>query len=284
MTTVAPVSLRVHSQGGLLRVSVSRSAPAPRGVRGIIREFTSAARKRLMDLMARISYSQLDGFRHRAVFLTLTYLDSPSPLESARQLDVFLKRVRRRFPSASGIWRKELQKRGAIHYHLIIFNIPYWHKSDVQKVWGEVIGQERPFTRIEAIRTRNGVFYYVSKYMTKDNDDDDGGSDDGERSDASGLDNDTYLTAGNRWWGVFNRKNLPLAPAISTNFPYDLNSLGWIKSIAGLFWPPAGEWSRTLIIDGEEMIVPSLGFTLYLSESRAAQLHATFARILIGDF
>ncbi len=139
--------------------------------------------------------------KNRAIFLTLTSLAVMPPDIAKVYLFSFLKRMLRRFPGASGIWRMDFQERGATHFHLIIFNVPFWDKRDVQDSWGEIIGEARPFTRIEMIKSWRGVMSYTAKYCA--------------RVGNSGFNNVTYLTEGDngpgRFWGVFNRVKLPKA-------------------------------------------------------------------------
>ena len=62
----------------------------------------------------------------------------------------------------------EFQKRGAIHYHAIIFNIPYVHAPTIGKIWN--VGCKGS-VHIEKIDDMHDVGSYVCKYMTKSSDD-----------------------------------------------------------------------------------------------------------------
>jgi hypothetical protein len=110
------------------------------------------------------------------------------------------------------VWRLEFQKRGAPHFHLILFGVGYVGKDAVKKQWGEVIGQEfwdytrassergpeEPYTRIERVKNRRHLLAYASKYMAKLPD---------------GFNYISYLTGESigRFWGVINAKKLPFA-------------------------------------------------------------------------
>lgn len=59
----------------------------------------------------------------------------------------------------------EVQQRGAIHYHVIFYNLPYISKSDLAAVWS--FG----FVRINSIYNSDRVAFYLVKYLTKSNDD-----------------------------------------------------------------------------------------------------------------
>lgn len=62
----------------------------------------------------------------------------------------------------------EFQKRGAIHYHAVFFNIPYvvGLKDLVAEIWGE------GFVKVESLKKKkknvNDIGFYLTKYMTKE--------------------------------------------------------------------------------------------------------------------
>jgi len=97
--------------------------PAGAGLRGRINSFSHKSRRRLMETVASVD--------RRAVavplFVTLTY-PSSFPTDYTvykKHLDTFLKRLRRAFPNVWAIWRLEFQKRGAPHFHILIFGARY---------------------------------------------------------------------------------------------------------------------------------------------------------------
>lgn len=102
----------------------------------------------------------------------------------------------------------EFQKRGAPHFHLVLANLPFIQKGVVQEWWGAIIGHDKPFTRIEAVKDEK-VLKYVCKYVAK--------SGDAEEESACGYDTllkpqDTeQLPPTGRVWGVFNKPALPEA-------------------------------------------------------------------------
>lgn len=59
----------------------------------------------------------------------------------------------------------EYQKRGAIHYHCVMFNVPYIANSELADIWGN------GYVKINNITQVDNLGAYVSKYMTKDNED-----------------------------------------------------------------------------------------------------------------
>lgn len=59
----------------------------------------------------------------------------------------------------------EFQKRGAVHYHAVFFNVPYTKnlKVLVPEIWQE------GFVKVESIKKHiHDVGYYLTKYMTKE--------------------------------------------------------------------------------------------------------------------
>jgi hypothetical protein len=206
------------------------------GRRGLVNGFSRSSRKRLLELLASLEPGNQQG-RVVAVFLTLTFPGVPSPFEAKAFLQTFLKRAGRRFPGASGVWRLEFQRRGSPHFHLMLFGLPFWRKDEVQRVWGEVIGEDRPFTRIEAVRSWRQCIAYAAKYMSKPSEfgpaapvsgapsvaEQDGT---GDGTGSGGFNYDAYLTDSEtgeiftgRVWGVFNRAGLPFGDIFEVTQP-----------------------------------------------------------------
>jgi len=76
-----------------------------------------------------------------------------------RHLDTFLKFLRRK--NLKYFWVLEFQKRGAVHYHLIIFNLPYMELSNMRLLW--------PFghSHLVIVRNRATAVRYLIKYLSK---------------------------------------------------------------------------------------------------------------------
>jgi hypothetical protein len=191
--------------------------------RGRICGYSGKSRSRMLALVASLNAQILP------VFVTLTY-DSEwdnDPLAWKTDLDTFGKWLLRAYPQASFIWKLEPQKRGAPHFHLLVYGIPFLPWQAVAVRWVEIVNQCRlpknfpvekgklgaaafhrwifnnvenydvmnhllAGVRVEAIRSRNGVMRYCSKnYMGK------------ECELPPGWENV------GRFWGVVGRKNLP---------------------------------------------------------------------------
>jgi len=177
----------VYYQGGMA-VDIAYPAkpsilakPSPK--RGKIKGFSRASRKRLMHLLGEIDKSEYE----RAYFITLTYPEHyPDWVTAKAHFDAFYKRMVRKFGDFPVLWRAELQARGAIHFHCIAFLgvdvLDAELSAIVAGAWYEVAGGGDPYHylfHIGALRGSKGcasrvgsmrrVLYYVSKYVAKVN-------------------------------------------------------------------------------------------------------------------
>ena len=149
-------AISLHSPGG---------AHHGGGVRGKS-PYSRQARARLLALMLSIKTEP-------AHFITLTYPDNVDFTweQSFCHLTVFIKRLRRRFPRHSLLWKREYTSAGILHFHLI-----YWgpslsgHFEEFSRYWYECCGSLSPDhlaagTKIEV--PRGNWHYYLSKYISK---------------------------------------------------------------------------------------------------------------------
>lgn len=170
-------SVLLEAQGHVFKVKV-QSAEYDRiggGDRRKIQRFSRQSRKRMLEKLARIDWEQA-GF---VCFITLTYPDRsgpPSADETERDRRTFLKRIRRRHPAASAIWRREWESRKSgdfqglrfPHYHFLFFGLPFLHHEKLNGMWCGVLdypGYVR--TQIKGLKSWRQGIYYVSKYMAK---------------------------------------------------------------------------------------------------------------------
>ena len=100
-------------------------------------------------------------------FLTLTFKENVTELKWAnREFSKFIQRLNW-YLDATGNYKVkyltvvEFQKRGAIHYHTVIFNMPYVPAKQLQEVW------KHGFIKINKIDDVTNLGAYVAKYMTK---------------------------------------------------------------------------------------------------------------------
>jgi hypothetical protein len=143
-------------------------------------------------------------------FITLTWHEQwPTPTEAKRALDVFLKRMKRRFPAASAVWKMEPQKRGMPHFHLLVFGLPYVPFQKVSAIWHECTAEASDAHRRSGVDVEHKVNDdgklqgYLAKYMSKE-------TSSWPTEQMPGDLADTWEHPG-RYWGVFNRRALPVA-------------------------------------------------------------------------
>lgn len=253
-------TLKLEFQGKFVAAAIRYPSDRKykRGIRGKITEFSPASRVRMFDLFHRLKPVK------KAVFLTLTYgEDYPDATTAKNQLRAFLERIRRitSCKGSAAVWRMEFQERGAIHFHIIFFGLPYIDKEEIQRWWGEIINVDRPFSRIEFIKSYNGIIYYVSKYIAKV-----------EPVLESGFISPTYLHAYNlkygefigRQWGIFQRQHMPFAERVTMERDYTRWAFDRFRELAAAqFAPIAGYMSQ--------------GFRLYVKDAKQWE---TIARYL----
>mgnify|MGYP000938765028 CR=1 FL=1 len=164
--------VRAYDGGSLIE---SRPVGFPKrkkggGMRGKITKFTRAARKRMMKKLATFRREELA----KALFITLTYpAEYPDGKRAKRDLDRFLKRLWRKYPSAAWIWREELQKRGAPHFHLLVLGVDFIPHGWIAYVWWDVCGRIsiehlKAGTEVRRVKSYKHCFYYVTKYLAKE--------------------------------------------------------------------------------------------------------------------
>lgn len=219
----------VEAQGSLLSLRVTGFKPRPSqggSKRGVIRAFSRASRRRLMRFMARLKVRKI-----RATFLTLTFTEMVTHEQAKIVFKRFAMRLRRLFSQASVVWRLEYQpKRGAIHYHLLCFNLPFWKQSEVQKTWEACTLEPRSIVDIRLVHGARSVMAYVSKYIAKvDNDA------------PTSLDDGSYQHEGrepalSRFWGWINKECLPLGQKLEGI----LTDRSTIKSLSSFMWALIG--------------------------------------------
>lgn len=200
------MTLSVEAQGSVLIARDNRRLTPLKvraaAKRGTIRVFSGASRRRLIELMARLRVTGV-----RTTFLTLTFNGVPTPQEAKQAFKRFTMRLRRRYPAASALWRMEYQDRGAIHFHLLIFNMPYWSHRQIQYAWECCTGELMSIVHVKLLHGgKKQAMAYVAKYIAK-------------ASKAVGsayLDNAAYSHAPSgdpldpgRFWGWINRPGLP---------------------------------------------------------------------------
>lgn len=191
--------------GGMVKLKGTGrpGAAPPGGRRGVVSEFSRASRRRLLQTMA-----SLDRSTAPPLFVGLTYPGSAWPDDYAvvhEHLAALWRRLERRYPALrlAVVWRLEPQERGAPHFHLLIFGLPFLPYGWLAAAWSEIVGGDeahrRSCSRVERVRSWRGAMSYASKYLGKS-------GDGAEFRDSAGV----VIQAVGRHWGVKGRANLPV--------------------------------------------------------------------------
>lgn len=108
------------------------------------------------------------GKEFTAKFLTLTFKENVQDIEQANyEFQKFIKRLNYKLYGTKKANLKyttviEFQKRGAIHYHTIIYNMPYLKANEISNIWGN------GFIKINKIDDIDNVGAYVGEYLGQD--------------------------------------------------------------------------------------------------------------------
>lgn len=206
--------------------------------RGQVQGFSFRSRSRLM---AKISQLRK---HHMPLFVTLTYPDQyPVEWEEFKaDLHRFMVALTKKYPKAGLIWKLEFQKRGAAHYHCMVWGVELEVAQDyIPKLWHKIAGHKDEnhllFHQgklagsrqcVEAVRSWHGVKSYASKYLAK-------------------LDERTERTG--RFWGVVGK--VPFSPLVS--FVIDIKTaLEFRRAMAkrtGMKFKRFGFWSNDMNAD-----------------------------------
>ena len=237
--TVA-VDLIDHSaaQGRGERVSAERSEAVPSP--GLVKSVTSGhehdyqrlnRRRRLSRMRRKVLSSSIhlrdapDGHRLEALFVTLTYREVDG--YRARHIAEYVKALKRSVSfDVRYVWVLELQRRGAPHYHLVVW-IPRGEKIPLPDSSGQW-----PHGSSQVQRARHPVSY-IMKYASKGTDVDKlprgaricGGG-------GLGVDGRRVV----RWW------LLPRYQRVRCTVDDDVHRCtggGWVSLVTGEWWPPS---------------------------------------------
>jgi len=129
---------RAYEDGSLCELKAPRLlsiAPRCSAKRGKVSGFSAASRRRMLKTVGKLKQNELP------VFVTLTYPDEfPFDAKTWRKhLAALWRRVRRRWPGAAALWKKEFKRRQsgentgkvAPHFHMLL--------------WGAVINADDPY-------------------------------------------------------------------------------------------------------------------------------------------
>jgi hypothetical protein len=139
------------------------------GARQTIAGFTARSKRGLKERFHKINRSLTE----HALFLTLTYhANMRDAALSKKQLRAFDKRLHRAYPLSALFWKMECQKRGSIHFHLLVFGVKFIPHEWVAQTWGEIVapGDEQQLaagTSIEKAKNFWEARHYLEKYLGK---------------------------------------------------------------------------------------------------------------------
>ena len=200
----------LYAEGGnLLSVTIPSNRPTlGGGKRGKVYGFSRNSRKRMLRLVNSINRTKVEP--RQALFVTLTYpaVWPSDPKVWAAHLQAFRMRLERRWGIHAVIWKKEPQRRGAPHFHLLLLcdvktaaQVRIFRRW-CSAAWYEVVGSGdakhfRAGTQVETVRSWRGVVSYAAKYLGKES--------------PGFVDQETgEVLATGRWWGVWNADRLPV--------------------------------------------------------------------------
>lgn len=213
------VRVKRPSPNGLLR----SSAAGVGGNRSYVSGFSASSRLRLMRLLATLRRDCVP------IFVTLTYpsIWPTDPKQWKKHLDNFRRQLFRLYPGAALVWKLEAQKRGAPHFHCLlygVYKIQPGFLTWVSETWYRVVGSGddkhlKAGTRVEYLRSHRGAMSYAAKYMDKTID---------ELPEEWGKPG--------RFWGVCGRGNLPVGEVVEVPLSWgeSVSIQRWLRKLVGL--------------------------------------------------
>jgi hypothetical protein len=164
--------------------------------RGEVNTLSRKSRRNLFNYVLRLQY------RSGYYFVTLTYpKEYPQKFTIWKDnLKTLCSYLRYHFPQLGFLWKLEFQKRGAPHYHLLLFD-PTQPDQEVleEMITGEWVRIVKDYTKkfsehsvdVKAVHDIKKSGFYLAIYQTKDG----------------------YIPANvktGRHWGIFGRKQMPI--------------------------------------------------------------------------
>jgi len=164
-----PTYRKKNSTNSVQVAEAAQSNTAPRSEKDYSHLYRARKNVRLLLQANAQAFTKSNGTYFRSIFITLTFAENIKNLKQAnRRFTRFIKRLNYAvFNTKNSNIRylavPEFQLRGAVHYHVIFFNLPFEHSlhSFISKVW------KTGFVWIETIKNTDHLTNYVSKYFTK---------------------------------------------------------------------------------------------------------------------
>jgi len=113
----------------------------------------------------RLINANKDQYGEQTKFVTYTFAENVKSLKQAHKAwGLYCKKANYRWGKLRYLAVVEFQKRGAVHYHVLYFNLPYIKnaKQVIAKLWG------KGFVNVKTIREVRNIGAYVCKYIQKD--------------------------------------------------------------------------------------------------------------------
>src|SRR5215211_5274846 len=165
--------------------SITRGQPypcidPPGGTKGKVKGFSRVSRRNLLRRLASINRIAFRVFRGRLISITLTYPSEypEDPRVCKSHLKALRKRLQRKYGPFPAFWRLGIQKRGAFHFHLLLFVRPSFGRIDtlryfIASSWYEICGEVseghlRAGTHTEVVRSWKQATSYAERYLAKE--------------------------------------------------------------------------------------------------------------------
>jgi len=256
------------------------------GKRGKVKAFSDASRRRMLRLIAKLEQTR------KPLWMDLTYPDEffnermDGKLLKESHLKKFFQRLQYVYPEVAVIWKLEYKARksgkhvGAMfpHFHMLVWGLHdenlYDLRQLVARMWWEVCGKLsakhlEAGTSVSRIKSYRGVFWYASKYMSKEVEEE--------------------VSEVGRWWGVKGREKLPEAYChVIDNLEDEQYKavIDWMAEYAG--FPESEHWKGlTIFCDTDLFMEFQLdklleakektpkkfrGYRIYAAQSRRAEV------------
>lgn len=226
--------VKIEAQGRLLYVRTVGAYDGPRiKQRGDVVGFSHNSRMRLLRKFSRLQSPESKGYRSKVSFLTLTTRAHLHPRVIKNLAQKLFKRISRKYPRLSIIWRLEFQKRGAPHLHCVLYNAPWVDRFWLVTCWSQLIEQKNPIVDLRRVKGHRQLTSYVSKYVAKVGDSsllDSGTKNAVQFGRYSGMKENV-----GRIWGVWNADCLPYDVLDEAAVPLD-GSWWMIRQYCQLFY------------------------------------------------
>lgn len=157
------LSIQVYQNGVAINGLKIAGNPSGKGggKRGVVKGWSKSSRKRMREFMLRMRVPE--GWEVASV--TLTFPGTvPDISEAKAAWEVFRTWVKNQ--GLCGIWRVEIQKRGALHWHCMIGCDPNRHEGHVKDwQWDLKDAWSRCLDTMTGCYDANGNFYYARSQM-----------------------------------------------------------------------------------------------------------------------